>query len=104
MNRQVVEEKELNNFWAFALNDCFIDYVKELVKTHTNNPDYNILDGQDDDFIIPGRLELVLDGYKAYLELSSDVLAAIYQIILIKNDTMNNRFLGGENVDLREYK
>lgn len=104
MRRPVAGQEDLNELWLFTLNACFTDYIEELVKNYTNDETYDVIDGQDDSFIIPGRLELSLDGRKAYIELSSDVLAAIYQILLIKNDAMENRFIEGENVDLREYK
>ena len=105
MRRVVKDQKKLNKFMAFVDNDMFTDYINEIAKEHTGDPDYNIVkNGQNDNFIMPGRLELDLDGHKAYLELSSDVLAAIYQIIVIKNDAMRNRFEEGEYVDIQKYE
>lgn len=104
MRNPIIGQEKLNKFWAFTLNDCFTNYIEDLIKNYTNNKNYNIYEDQIDDFIIPGRLELCIDGHKAYIELSSDVLLAIYQIVVIKNDTMNSRLMEGENVDLREYR
>lgn len=105
MRRVVKDQKKLNKFMAFVDNDMFTDYIDEIVKEYTEDSDYNIVqNGQNDNFIMPGRLELDLDGHKAYLELSSDVLAAIYQIVAIKNNAMRNRFEEGEYVDIQKYE
>jgi hypothetical protein len=84
-------------------NELFAFYMKTMVKDYLENQEYNILDAQYDDFIIPGKLELKLDGYEATIDLSSDILAAIYQIIMIRNDALQMRFKEEEYVDLREY-
>ena len=105
MRRVVKNQQKLNKFMTFVDNDLFIDYISEITKEYTGDPNYNIVvKGQNDNFIMPGRLELDLDGHKAYLELSSDILSAIYQIVAIKNNAMRNRFEDGESIDIQKYE
>lgn len=104
MRKLVENQEKLNRLYACVKNELFLEYIEELIKDYKNDSDYNITDMSTDDFTIPGRMELIIDEKKAYLELSSDILLAIYQIILIKTDTIKNKLKGGEEVDLRIYK
>lgn len=96
-------QKEINQEEILEDNDLFTFYITQLVKSYNNDEEYDIINAQDDDFIIPGKMEIKIDGYKACIELSSDVLSAIYQIVTIKNIELENRFKEGKDVDLREY-
>lgn len=104
MREPIKNQEILNEFWVLTLNNCFTDYIEDIVKKFTENDEYNVIDGQDDFFTIPGRLKLELDGREAYVELSSDVLAAIYQIVSIKSDQIEGKMYAGEPIDLREYR
>ena len=104
MRHPIENQKKLNEFWVSTLNECFANYIEKLVKDYLDDPEYNIIDGQDDNFIVPGRLYMQIDGRDAYLELTSDVLSVIYQLVVIKNQYMEDRFFGGENIDLRDYR
>lgn len=96
-------QKEINQEEIIRKNELFAFYIKKIIKEYIGSENYDVIDAQYDNFILPGKIELTIDGYNACIDLSSDVLAAIYQIVLIRNATLENRFKEEDYVDLREY-
>ena len=92
-----------NEIMVKLINYPFLNYLNELYENNKPNENYDI--DYDDSFIIPGRIEIKIDDYTAYIDLSSDVLAAIYQIVDIRTEQLISKFEEGvENVDLRSYE
>lgn len=84
-------------------NYTFLNYVNQLLK---ENLPYEDFDFDDDDFIIPGRIEITIDGMTAYIDAQSDILVALYKIIRLRTDVIENKYEEEleDEIDLRMYE
>lgn len=83
-------------------NYTFLNYINKLLKDYIP---YEGFDFEYDDFMVPGRIEISIDGKTAYIDAQSDVIVALYKIINIRTDELLDKYEGeldGE-IDLRMY-
>ena len=84
-------------------NYKFLNYINKLLKDYLPYEDF---DFDDDDYTIPGRVEISIDGKTAYIDAQSDVLIALYKIIKIRTDQLEGKYEEEleDEIDLRMYE
>lgn len=91
-----INELKFNNY-------TFLNYINKLLKDHMPYEDF---DFDYDDFIIPGRIEISIDGKTAFIDAQSDILIALYKIIRLRTDIIEEKIEEGleDEVDLQTYE
>lgn len=86
-------------------NYPFLNYVNELLESNKPYSEYDLNDNTEDSFDIPGRIEIKVDNHTAFIDMTSDVLVALYKIVYIRTMQLTNKFEEGlEYVDLQTYE
>ena len=88
-----------NKFVLRYYNYLFLNYMNDLLNHY--NSEY------EDDIIIPGRVEISIDGITSYIDITQDTLKILYNLIKIRTDCLEQKFEEmGENeyVDLYQYE
>lgn len=99
MNRILTEINQKNIKEIISSNyqiAQYIDNVLNLARLEENN--------LDNDFVLPGRFQIIIDGFKVDMQMSEEILKAIQMIIEIGTNNMEARLSYGEQVNLSDYK
>lgn len=83
-------------------NYNFLNYINKLLKDYMP---YEEFDFEDDDFMVPGRIEISIDGKTAYIDAQSDIIIALYKIINLRTDVLLDKYEEEleDEIDLRTY-
>ena len=83
-------------------NYNFLNYINKLLKDYMPCEEF---DFEDDDFMVPGRIEISIDGKTAYIDAQSDIIIALYKIINLRTDVLLDKYEEEleDEIDLRTY-
>lgn len=100
---KLIQNINLNFSKLKFYNYTFLNYVNKLL---ADNMPYEDFDFDDDDFMVPGRIEISIDGKTAYIDAQSDILIALYKIVRLRTDIIEGKYEEEleDEVDLRMYE
>lgn len=99
---ELIQLKEFSYNKIKYHNYTFLNYINRLLKDYQP---YEEFDYEDDDFMVPGRIEISIDGKTAYIDAQSDIIIALYKLINIRTDVLLDKYEEEleDEIDLRMY-